>query len=151
MDPIKLAIAVAIVLAVAAATVYRRRQMRRKMLGELALIPATVHNPRQFAGLKRIRIWELEVAQPERACHWARECRGHRFRVENSIPVPIAGCGTRCSCRYLPVTENRKRKRRKDPIDQPVINFEKAGGDRRHTDGRRQEDHWRGGNRRQDR
>jgi hypothetical protein len=144
MDPIKLAILAALVLAAAVAVVYWRRQLRRRTLGELALIPATVQNPRQFLGLKRIRIWELEVTQPERACHWARECRGHRFRVENSIPVPIAGCGSRCSCRYLPVSENRKRKRRMDPIDQPVIDFDQAGGDRRHIEGRRKEDQWRG-------
>ena len=148
MDPINLAAIAAAVLVLVAVVYYWRRQMRRRMLGELALIPAIVQNPRQFSGLKRIRIWELDVSQPERACHWARECRGHRFRVENSIPVPIAGCGSRCSCRYLPVSENRRRKRRKDPIDQPVIDFDKSGGDRRHTDGRRKEDHWRGGKQR---
>ncbi len=144
MDPITLAIAAVIALVLAVVGVLWRRQVRRRTLGELALIPATVQNPRQFSGLKRVRVWELVVAQPERACHWARECSGHRFRVESAIPVPIAGCGSRCSCRYLPITENRKRKRRMDPIDQPVIDFDKAGGDRRHAEGRRKEDHWRG-------
>lgn len=143
MDPINLAAVLALVLALAAAVFHWRRLVRRRTLGELAQIPATV----QFSGLKRIRIWELEVTQPERACHWARECRGHRFRVESAVPVPIAGCGNRCSCRYLPVSENRKRKRRKDPIDQPVIDFDKSGGDRRHIDGRRKEDHWGNNNR----
>ncbi len=148
MDPIQLTISAIVILVLVAVAVFWRRQVRRRTLGELGLIPANVQNPRQFLGLKRIRIWELEVTQPERACHWARECRGHRFRVENAIPVPIAGCGNRCSCRYLPVTENRRRKRRKDPIDQLVIDYDKSGGDKRHTDGRRKEDHWRNGNRR---
>lgn len=148
MDPITSAVAVVAFVVLAAAVAYWRNQVRRRTLGELALIPAHVQNPRQFSGLKRIRIWELEVGQPERACHWARECRGHRFRVENAVPVPIAGCGTRCTCRYLPISENRKRKRRKDPIDQLVIDYDQTDGDRRHTDGRRKEDRWRNGNRR---
>lgn len=142
MDPVLLVGATAILLAGIAAVVWWRRLQRKRLLGELAVLPDRVLNPRQFQGLKKIRVWQLEVTEPERACQWARETRGHRFRCESSIPLPIAGCGTRCTCRYLPVTENRRRKRRRDPIDQPVLDFDSMGGDRRHVEGRRKEDHW---------
>lgn len=134
-------LALVLALSITAILLWRRAQ-RRKLLGELALLPAQVHNPRQFLGLKRIRIWQLEVSQPARACQWARESCGHRFRTELAVPLPIAGCGTRCTCHYSPVSENRKRRRRRDPIEQAVIEFDATGGDRRHVDGRRKEDHW---------
>jgi len=124
-----------------------RRQRRRHLLGELALLPARVLNPRQFQGLKRIRVWELEVDEPGKACQWAREADGRRFPCDSAVPLPIAGCGTRCTCHYRPITENRKRRRRRDPIEHPSIDFEAAGGDRRRHDGRRKEDHWHQGQR----
>lgn len=121
-----------------------RRHQRRKLLGELAELPPRVLNPRQFSHLKRIRAWQLEVEQSSKACSWARESRGKRFRSEASVPLPIAGCGKQCRCQYAPVTENRRRKRRMDPIDQPELNMDAKGGDRRHLPGRRKEDNWRG-------
>jgi hypothetical protein len=138
-----IAAAVAIAGALLAVIAWRRHQ-RRKLLGELAELPSRVLNPRQFAHLKRIRAWQLDIGQSTRACAWARESRGKRFRTEASVPLPIAGCGKQCRCQYEPVTENRRRKRRMDPIDQPELNFDAKGEDRRHLPGRRKEDNWRG-------
>lgn len=147
MDPLLMAgFGLALALALVAVLLWRR-QRRRHLLGELALLPARVQNPRQFQGLKRIRVWELEVDEPARACQWARETQGRRFPCDGAVPLPIAGCGTRCTCHYLPITENRKRRRRRDPIEQPILDFEETGGDRRHRDGRRKEDHWHQGQR----
>jgi hypothetical protein len=126
------------------AIVIWRRQQRRRLLGELAEVPDRVVNPRLFQHLKRIRAWQLQVDQPNTMCSWARESRGKRFRADSAVPVPIAGCGKRCRCRYQPVTENRRGKRRMDPIDQPELNIKSEGEDRRHTPGRRKEDNWRG-------
>ena len=137
------AAAIAVGVAVLAVVMWRRHQ-RRRLLGELAELPARVVNPRQFAHLKRIRAWQLEVEKSAKACTWAREARGKRFRTESSVPVPIAGCGTQCRCQYAPVTENRRHRRRMDPIDQPELNLDETGGDRRHLPGRRKEDNWRG-------
>lgn len=130
--------------AAALAVVLWRRRQRRRLLGELAELPDRVVNPRQFVHLKRIRAWQLEVERSAKACSWARESRGKRFRTEASVPLPIAGCGKQCRCQYAPVTENRRRRRRMDPIDQPELNLDDTGGDRRHLPGRRKEDNWRG-------
>lgn len=137
------AIAISIIGLLLAVVIWRRHQ-RQRLRGELAEVPDRVTNPRLYQHLKRIRAWQLEVNQPTKACSWARESRGKRFRAESSVPVPIAGCGRQCQCRYQPVTENRRRKRRMDPIDQPELNIGAEGGDRRHIAGRRKEDNWRG-------
>jgi hypothetical protein len=144
VDPIRAAVQIGIVVVVVIALLLWRRRRRQLQLGEIALLPARVVNPRQFAHLKRIRVWELKVEIPEKACAWARESSQHRFRGDVAIPVPIAGCGKRCQCRYLPVTENRKRRRRMDPIDQPELDLSSGGDDRRHSLGRRRGDQWSG-------
>lgn len=136
--------ALVVIVGLVLAVISWRRQQRRRLLGELAEVPDRVTNPRQFQHLKRIRVWQLEVDQPTKACSWARESRGKRFRTDSAVPLPIAGCGTQCRCRYQPVTENRRRKRRMDPVDQLELNIDTQGSDRRHTPGRRKEDNWRG-------
>lgn len=144
MDPMTLAAAVLALGLVVLTVVLWRRHQRRRLLGELAELPDRVVNPRLFGHLKRIRAWQLEVDRSAKACNWARETRGKRFRTESAVPVPIAGCGTHCRCQYAPVTENRRHRRRMDPIDQPELNLDASGGDRRHSPGRRKEDNWRG-------
>lgn len=142
MDPSFIAItSVAAAVLVASVLLWRRHQ-RWRLLGELALLPKRVINPRLFKHLKRIRVWQLDVEQPTKACAWARESRGMRFRADAAVPLPVAGCGKQCRCRYEPIVENRRRKRRLDPIDQPELNLGEKGGDRRHSTGRRKEDHW---------
>jgi len=128
---------------VAGVLVWRNRQ-RRRLLGELADLPARVVNPRLYTKLRRIRVWQLNVEQPAKACSWARDARGQRFRAESSVPLPIAGCGKQCRCRYEPITENRRHKRRVDPIDQPELSLGQSGTDRRQVRGRRKEDQWQG-------
>lgn len=126
---------------------HRRRQFNLK--GELALLPAKVINPRQFAHLKTIRAWELTVENLPQACTWARETDGKRFRTHVAVPLPIAGCGRTCTCQYLPVTENRRRQRRLHALDQPELNLgDSTSPDRRDRRGRRQEDRWGGDQRR---
>ena len=144
MDPSLIAVVVLVPLAILAGVVLWRRRQRRRMLGELALLPARVINPRLFSHLKRIRVWQLTVEQPARACAWARDAKGLRFRAESSVPLPVAGCGKTCRCRYEAIVENRRQKRRTDPIDQPELNLGAVGGDRRSSRGRRTEDQWQG-------
>lgn len=144
VDPNTIAAAVIAIAGLALAVVIWRRNQRRRLHGELAELPDRVVNPRLFQHLKRIRTWQLDVEQPTKACTWAREARGKRFRADSAVPLPIAGCGKQCRCRYQPITENRRRKRRMDPIDQPELNISAEGGDRRHAPGRRKEDNWRG-------
>ena len=144
MDASLIAVIVAVPLVILAGVLLWRRRQRRRMLGELALLPTRVMNPRLFAHLKRIRAWQLTVEQPAHACAWARDAKGMRFRTESSVPLPVAGCSKACRCRYEAVEENRRHQRRTDPIDQPELNLGESGGDRRQSRGRRKEDQWQG-------
>ena len=144
MDPSLIVVVVSVPLAILAGVILWRRRQRRRTLGELALLPARVINPRSFTHLKRIRVWQLNVEQPTRACAWARDAKGLRFRAESSVPLPVAGCSKACRCSYEAIVENRRHKRRTDPIDQPELNLGEVGGERRHSRGRRKEDQWQG-------
>ncbi|MFO1495620.1 MAG: hypothetical protein U1F26_13290 [Lysobacterales bacterium] len=118
-----------------------QRQRRRRRLGELAELPDRVVNPRLYKHLRSIRAWELVVEQPAQACSWACESAGKRFPGDVAVPLPIAGCGRSCQCRYLAVTEHRRRQRRRDAERRHELRFD-TEEDRRHTQGRRKEDHW---------
>lgn len=144
VDPSLIAVIVIVPLAILAGVLLWKRRQRRRLLGELALLPARVVNPRLFSNLRRIRVWQLEVEQPTKACAWARDAKGLRFRADASVPLPVAGCSKQCRCRYEAIVENRRHKRRTDPIDQPELNLGETGGDRRHSRGRRKEDQWQG-------
>lgn len=132
-------------LIVVIAVLAQRRRRRKRLLGEVAQLPARVVNPRLHASLRSIRAWELEVVSPAQACTWARESSGKRFRAEVAVPLPIAGCGKTCQCRYLPVTENRRRQRRFDPTAVNEIPYQPVQDQRRPKRGRRKEDNWSGG------
>lgn len=138
----------AVLLAIAAliiAAIVTRRRQHQALLGELAELPSRVTNPRLYAKLRTIRAWELESAEGARACTWARESNGHRFRAEQAARLPIAGCGRNCECQYLPVVEGRKRQRRILANAETVLNMDDGkAGNRRRKDGRRKGDHWSG-------
>jgi hypothetical protein len=138
------AIAAAIVLLIIAALFLRLRR-RRTMLGELGQLPSRVTNPRLYTALRTIRAWEFKAAEGARACTWARESDGQRFRTEQAIRLPIAGCGRNCQCEYLPVIEARRRQRRHLANAETVLNMGSGkAGDRRNKEGRRKGDHWGG-------
>ncbi len=138
------AIIAAIVLLVLAALFLGLRR-RRARLGELAQLPSRVTNPRLYTKLRSIRAWELKAGEGVRACNWARESDGQRFRTEQAVRLPIAGCGRTCKCEYLPVTEARRRQRRRLINDETVLNMGAGkASDRRNKDGRRKGDHWGG-------
>jgi hypothetical protein len=138
------AIAVAIVFLIIAALFLRLRR-RRFMLGELGQLPSRVTNPRLYTSLQTIRAWELKAAEGARACTWARESDGQRFRTEQAIRLPIAGCRRSCQCEYVPVIEGRRRQRRILINNQTVLNMGGSKASNRRTkDGRRKDDHWSG-------
>lgn len=118
-----------------------QHRRRRRRLGELAELPARVANPRLYAHLRTIKAWELVVADPSHACNWACESAGKRFPSDTAVPLPIAGCGRTCECRYAAVTEHRRHQRRRDVERRHELRFD-ADEDRRHAQGRRKEDHW---------
>jgi len=148
MDPV-LSISTAFALfTVIALVLLQRRRYRIRQVGELALLPARIVNPRLYAKFKTIRAWQLEVKNPVQACTWAREARGSRFQSDLAVPVPISGCGRQCKCEYQPIVETRKRQRRTDPIDRLHMNLgEVTAANRRRNRGRRKSDKWKGDNR----
>lgn len=117
------------------------RQRRRRHMGELAELPSRVTNPRQYAQLRTIKAWELVVADPSHACSWACESAGKRFPGDSAVPVPIAGCGRSCECRYAAVTEHRRHQRRRATERRHELRYD-TDEDRRHVQGRRRGDHW---------
>jgi hypothetical protein len=138
------AVLLSIVALIIAAIAIRRRQFRA-LLGEVAGLPSRVTNPRLYAKLRTIRAWELKSAEGARACTWARESNGLRFRTEQAARLPIAGCGRKCQCEYLPVIEGRRRQRRALANAETVLNMgDGKASNRRHKDGRRKGDHWSG-------
>lgn len=141
---ISVAVVLAIALLAVAAVVLRLRR-RRSVLGELAQLPDRVTNPKLYTALKTIRAWELHAADGVRACTWAKESNGTRFRTENAIRLPIAGCGRQCTCRYQPITEGRQNQRRQMSNATGVLNMsDPKEANRRVSDGRRKGDRWRG-------
>jgi len=148
MDPVLWISTVFALLTVITLVLLQRRRHRIRQVGELALLPSRIVNPRLYAKFRTIRAWQLDVKNPVQACTWAREARGSRFLTEVAAPLPIAGCGRHCKCEYLPIIENRKRQRRTDPIDRIQLKLgEVKEANRRRNRGRRKSDKWKGDNR----
>ena len=145
MDTLTTGTIVATIVLLVVAAVFIRMRRHRALLGELGQLPSRVTNPRLYTALRSIRAWELKAGEGARACNWAHESDGQRFRTEQAIRLPIAGCGRSCQCEYLPVTEGRRRQRRRVINDQTVLNMgDSKAGNRRSKDGRRKDDHWGG-------
>ncbi|MGE4072074.1 MAG: hypothetical protein AB7E72_12960 [Lysobacterales bacterium] len=145
MDTLTTGAIVATIVLLVVAALFLRLRRRRARLGELAQLPSRVTNPRLYTKLRSIRAWELKAGEGPRACNWARESDGQRFRTEQAVRLPIAGCGRTCNCEYLPVTEGRRRQRRGLVDAQTVLNLgDGKASNRRSKDGRRKGDHWGG-------
>ncbi len=138
MDPTLLAclVTLAVIGLFVGYSYWKRRKHRR---GEIANLPARVTNPRTLTHLRSVRLWQLRVESPAKACTWAQQTAGKRFSSESAIPLPIAGCGKSCRCNYLPVADGRRLVGEQIPVSDP-LDFERIKpGDPKLKDRRRKD------------
>jgi|GEM_PF-1994482 len=144
MDPTLLACLVTLLILVILAGTHFWTKARRQR-GDLAKLPARVTNPRLHLNVRSVRLWQLRVETPAKACNWAQESAGRRFATATAVPVPIAGCGKACRCQYFPVADGRRLGQSASPSIDP-LEFERlTPGEAKPADRRRKDSFWSGG------
>jgi hypothetical protein len=109
----------------------------------MARIPLfSMRPPDSDDGSSTVARWHaVEIRGGRRCCDAARALAGKRFLPGEapSLPLPDCDCGSRCECRYRHHEDRRCGPRR--AADGAFASPPTGNEDRRHAEGRREQDH----------